>query len=102
LGGCKSREHKSEDGYFTVSPFWTNGSQSKLQQKKWKAVDVSKTDLTTIVKKMAENLDDLRYGSTSVMLRVHDNRLVDISYTVTHSTRERIMPQGKNNGDEEK
>jgi hypothetical protein len=51
-------------------------------------VNAAKPDLTSIVTKMMENLNSLRFGSTSVMLKVHDGRVVDISYTVTEKTKE--------------
>jgi hypothetical protein len=55
----------------------------------------SKPDLTAIVKKMAENLNGLRYGSVSVMLKVHEGRIVDINHTVTQTTKELTTPHGK-------
>jgi hypothetical protein len=44
--------------------------------------------LAAIVARLAENAAGLRYGTAAVSLRVHDGRIVDITHTVTESTRE--------------
>ncbi|WP_010259914.1 hypothetical protein [Treponema primitia] len=47
-------------------------------------------DLFSIVKKLEGNLSGLRYGSVVVALKVHSGRVVDISYTVTHTIRDTV------------
>jgi hypothetical protein len=44
--------------------------------------------LTAIVTQLAKNASALRYGTVAVSLRIHDGRIVDITHTVTESTRE--------------
>jgi hypothetical protein len=44
--------------------------------------------LAAIVARLAENSAGLRYGTAAVSLRVHDGRIVDITYTVTESQKE--------------
>jgi hypothetical protein len=44
--------------------------------------------LAAIVARLAENSACLRYGTAAVSLRVHDGRIVDITYTVTESQKE--------------
>jgi hypothetical protein len=44
--------------------------------------------LAVIVTRLAENSAGLRYGTAAVSLRVHDGRIVDITYTVTESQKE--------------
>jgi hypothetical protein len=43
--------------------------------------------LAAIVARLAENAAGLRYGTAAVSLRIHNGRIVDITYTVTESTR---------------
>jgi hypothetical protein len=44
--------------------------------------------LTAVTVRLAENAAGLRYGTAAVSLRVHDGRIVDITYTVTESQKE--------------
>jgi hypothetical protein len=44
--------------------------------------------LAAIATRLAENAAGLRYGTAAVSLRVHDDRIVDITYTVTESQKE--------------
>jgi hypothetical protein len=44
--------------------------------------------LATIVARLTENTAGLRYGTAAVSLRVHDGRIVDITYTVMESQKE--------------
>jgi hypothetical protein len=44
--------------------------------------------LTAIVARLTENSAGLRYGTAAVSLRVHDDRIVDMTYTVTESQKE--------------
>jgi hypothetical protein len=44
--------------------------------------------LAAIVARLAENSAGLRYGTAAVSLRIHDGRIVDITYTVTESQKE--------------
>jgi hypothetical protein len=46
---------------------------------------VSKETIQTL----SANLQSIRYGSVSVVLKVHNGRVVDVTHTVTESTRER-------------
>jgi hypothetical protein len=45
--------------------------------------------LAAIVARLAENTSGLRYGTAAVSLRFHDGRIVDITYTVTESQKEK-------------
>jgi hypothetical protein len=44
--------------------------------------------LAAIVERLAGNAAGIRYGTAAVSLRVHDGRIVDITYVVTESQRE--------------
>jgi hypothetical protein len=44
--------------------------------------------LAAIVTRLAENTAGIRYGSVAVTLRIHDGRIVDITYTATESQKE--------------
>jgi hypothetical protein len=44
--------------------------------------------LAAVAARLAENAAGLRYGTAAVSLRVHDGRVVDITYTVTESQKE--------------
>jgi hypothetical protein len=41
-----------------------------------------------IVVRLLANAAGVRYGSVSIMARVHDGRVVDVTYSTTESTRE--------------
>ena len=42
-----------------------------------------------IVARLMTNANGLRYGSVTVSAKLHDGRVVEVSYTTTESTRER-------------
>jgi hypothetical protein len=42
----------------------------------------------TIVAQLLANAADVRYGSVSVSAKLHDGRVVEVSYTKTEQTRE--------------
>jgi hypothetical protein len=44
--------------------------------------------LAAVAARLAENTAGLRYGTAAVSLRIHDGRIVDITYTVTESRKE--------------
>jgi hypothetical protein len=44
--------------------------------------------LAAVVARLAENTAGLRYGTAAVSLRVHDGRIVDITFTLTESQKE--------------
>jgi hypothetical protein len=44
--------------------------------------------LAAIVARLAENAAGLRYGTAAVSLRIHDGRIVDVTYIVTESQKE--------------
>jgi hypothetical protein len=48
--------------------------------------------LETIVSKLLGNIGTVRYGDVSVLLKVHDGRVVSVTHTVTESTRQ--TPEG--------
>ncbi|GHV93514.1 hypothetical protein AGMMS50268_40170 [Spirochaetia bacterium] len=50
--------------------------------------DSVKKIIEEITKKTTENLSDLRYGSTSVILHVHNFRIVDVTYSVTQNIKD--------------
>jgi hypothetical protein len=39
---------------------------------------------------LSEAADKIRYGSAAVILKIHDGRIVDVTHTVTESTREHV------------
>jgi len=41
------------------------------------------------INRLFENAAKCKYGVASVALRVHDGRIVDVTHTLTESTRER-------------
>ena len=42
----------------------------------------------TIVARLLANAADLRFGSVSVAVKVHDGRIVEVLYSTTENTRE--------------
>jgi hypothetical protein len=55
---------------------------------------MSKTKTEAIVDRLLANAAGLKYGSVEVSLKLHDGRVVSVSYLTTESTRE---PEGKSN-----
>jgi len=53
-----------------------------------------------MIKNIRENLKDMKFGSYGVMLRVHEQTIVDVTYTKTASQREHIqvISEGEANG----
>jgi hypothetical protein len=54
------------------------------------------TKAEAIVAQLLANAAEVRYGSVSVSAKVHDGRVVDISYTKTEQTREKEPRQSNN------
>ena len=53
---------------------------------------MNKSKAEGIVARLLSNAAGLRYGSVSVSARLHDGRIVDVTYSTTESMRE---PEGK-------
>jgi hypothetical protein len=47
-----------------------------------------------IVAQLLANAADVRYGSVSVSAKLHDGRVVEVSYTKTEQTREQKPKKG--------
>ena len=50
---------------------------------------IEKQNAEAIAGKLVETAGKVRFGSVSVNLKIHDGRIVDVTHTVTESTRER-------------
>ena len=48
-----------------------------------------------IVAQLLTNVAGLRYGTVSVSAKLHDGRVVEVSYTKTEQTREKEPPKNK-------
>jgi len=48
-----------------------------------------------IVAQLLTNAAGLKYGTVSVSAKMHDGRVVEVSYTKTEQTRERETPHNK-------
>jgi hypothetical protein len=42
-----------------------------------------------VTDRLFEHVSKIRYGSASVTLKIHDGRIVDITFSTTENTRER-------------
>jgi len=51
-----------------------------------------------MIAKLMSNAAGLRYGSASVTLKMHDGRVVQVSYSTQEDTREKAAPNEKTNG----
>jgi hypothetical protein len=49
---------------------------------------MSKTKAETIISRLLSNVADLKFGSASVTIKVHDGRVTQVSYETTVSMRE--------------
>ena len=49
---------------------------------------VNRSKAEAIVIRLLTNAAELRYGSVSVSAKVHDGRIVEVTYSTTESTRE--------------
>ena len=49
---------------------------------------MNRSKAEAIVTRLLTNAADLKYGSVSVTAKVHDGRVVEVSYSTTESTRE--------------
>jgi hypothetical protein len=49
-----------------------------------------------IVGRMLANADGLRYGTVSVTAKLHDGRVVSVSYTTTEQTKEQVTDTDEN------
>ena len=52
---------------------------------------MNQTRAEAIVVRLLENAARLRYGSVSVSLKLHDGRIVTVSYSTTENTREQEL-----------
>lgn len=50
---------------------------------------IKKQKAEAIAGRLLETAGTVRYGSAAVILKIHDGRIVDVTHTVTESTRER-------------
>lgn len=41
-----------------------------------------------IAERLCENASNIRYGSVSTTLKIHDGRVIDVTHSTTESTRE--------------
>ena len=48
-----------------------------------------------IVTQLLTNAAGLRYGSVSVIAKMHDGRVVSVSYTTTEQTKEQVTQKDK-------
>jgi len=44
--------------------------------------------LETIVARLLDNIKNVRYGNVSVNLKIHDNRVVEVTYSNSEQTKE--------------
>jgi len=49
---------------------------------------VSQSKAEKIVARLLSNAAELQYGSVSVSVKIHNGRIMDVTYTVTESMRE--------------
>jgi hypothetical protein len=49
---------------------------------------IKKQKAEAMAGRLVEITGNVRFGSVSVNLKIHDGRIVDVTYTVTESTRE--------------
>lgn len=49
---------------------------------------IQKQHAETIAGRLVKTAGNVRFGSVSVNLKIHDGRIVDITHSVTESTRE--------------
>jgi hypothetical protein len=58
-------------------------------------VYMSKTKAEGIVAQLLANAAELKYGSVSVTVKLHDGQAVSVSYTTTNQTREQEIEEIK-------
>ena len=56
---------------------------------------MSKSKAEAIVAQLLTNAAELRYGTVSVSAKLHDGRIVEVSYTKTEQTREKEPKEDK-------
>ncbi|MCL2381205.1 MAG: hypothetical protein FWC64_06375 [Treponema sp.] len=56
---------------------------------------MSQSKAQAIVAQLLTNAAGLRYGSVSVLAKLHDGRVVSVSYTTTEQTKEQVNKTGK-------
>ena len=54
-----------------------------------KGQGMSKTKAEGLIAQLLTNAAGLRYGTVSVSVKLHDGRVVEVSYTKTEQTREK-------------
>ena len=57
---------------------------------------MNKSKVEAIVAQLMTNTAGLRYGSVSVSAKLHDGRVVEVSYSKTEQTREQEAKSGIN------
>ena len=64
---------------------------------------MSQSKAEAIVARLLTNAADLKYGTVSVTVNIHNGRIMNIVYSTTENTRENEMkeaaPEGKHNAD---
>lgn len=56
---------------------------------------MNKSKAEAIVIRLLTNAAELRYGSVSVSAKVHDGRIVEVTYSTTENTREQEPKKNK-------
>jgi hypothetical protein len=68
--------------------FLTSGLTAKPREKTKGSVNQSKAE--AIVAQLLTNAAGLRYGSVAVTVKIHDGRVVSVSYATTEQTKEQL------------
>ena len=68
--------------------------QTEKTKRGGEAMNKSKIEL--IVAQLLANAADLRYGSVSVSLKLHDGRVVEVAYSTVENNKEKIKAQFDN------
>ena len=73
---------------FIAKMCFKSGLQAK--QKRKESMQQKHDKFYDIVPRISENVDNVRYGTVSVTLRIHDGRVVDITHSVTENIRANV------------
>ena len=57
---------------------------------------MSQSKAETIVAQLLANVEDLRYGAVSVTAKLHDGKVVQVTYSKTEHTREQDKTASEN------
>ena len=58
---------------------------------------MNRSKAETIVSHLLVSVADVRYGDVSVIVRMHDGKLVSVTYSKTENTREQEIDEKKKN-----